>query len=202
MTSKEIAVAVGKTERSVQMWAKKTGEKISQVGEKISQAAESKKPADFDLAETCEIIQHGMGKNAADLYRMSAAQPGKPVRQVGQVGQVDEDRIARIAARAAVAAIREMFPHMAGPAASVPFAMLPSLPPLDLRSQFRDAIHEARISTGEEYGILYNRVYRELRNRARVDVHALARNHGTSAMDETERAGLLPLAIQIAEAMN
>lgn len=72
MTTKEIAEAVGKTERCVQGWAKKTGEKIASIGEKIASVQKTGSPADYDLSETCFIIETGMGKNAANLYRMSA----------------------------------------------------------------------------------------------------------------------------------
>jgi transposase len=72
MNTKQIAEAVGKTERAVQMWAKATGEKVSSVGEKVSSAGHGK-PADYTLAETCQIIEEGMGKAAADVYRTNAA---------------------------------------------------------------------------------------------------------------------------------
>jgi hypothetical protein len=70
-TYKEIAQAVGKTERSVQMWAKKVGEKISSVGEKSSSAGHGK-PADYTMEETLAIIEAGMGKNAAGIFRANA----------------------------------------------------------------------------------------------------------------------------------
>jgi hypothetical protein len=73
MTTKQIAEAVGQTERSVQMWAKKAGEKISSINEKISSAS-PRYPADYTMAETCLIIEEGLGKAAADVYRTNAAQ--------------------------------------------------------------------------------------------------------------------------------
>lgn len=71
MTSKAIAEAVGKTERSVRNWVVKTAEKSSVVAEKYS-ASSPIHPADYDIEETCLIIETGLGKNAADLFRMSA----------------------------------------------------------------------------------------------------------------------------------
>jgi len=74
MTARDIAAATGKTERAVQMWAKKTGESISPIGEKISSVQKTGKPADYTLDEACQIIETGMGPAAAGVYRANAAQ--------------------------------------------------------------------------------------------------------------------------------
>jgi hypothetical protein len=55
---------VGKTERSVRLWAKKAGEKISSVADKISSAGHGIS-ADYTREETLAIIEAGLGKNAA-----------------------------------------------------------------------------------------------------------------------------------------
>jgi len=79
MTARDIAVATGKTERAVQMWAKKTGESISPIGEKISSVQKTGKPADYTLDEACQIIETGMGPAAAGVYRANAeAKPAVP----------------------------------------------------------------------------------------------------------------------------
>jgi len=80
MTTKEIAEAVGKTERSVRNWVAKVAENFSAVAEKSS-ASTSTYPADYDLEETCLIIEEGIGKNAADLFRMGAKNNVKVVPQ-------------------------------------------------------------------------------------------------------------------------
>jgi len=72
MTVKEIALAVNKKERAVHNWVKKTSEKNAQVGEKSAEAKETKKAASYNLDETCKIIEIGLGKNTADLFRMSS----------------------------------------------------------------------------------------------------------------------------------
>lgn len=79
MTARDIAAATGKTERAVQMWAKKTGESISSIGEKISSVQKTGKPADYTLDEACQIIETGMGPAAAGVYRANAeAKPATP----------------------------------------------------------------------------------------------------------------------------
>jgi DNA-binding Lrp family transcriptional regulator len=71
MTVKEIAIVVNKTERSVRNWIKKLAEKSSVVAEKSS-VSSSANPASYDFEETCLIIEIGLGKNAASLFRMNA----------------------------------------------------------------------------------------------------------------------------------
>ena len=73
MTTKEIAEAVGKDERTVRRWIKAVADKMSVVKDKMS-ASSPVNPADYDLDETVAIIEYGMGKNAASLYRMNASQ--------------------------------------------------------------------------------------------------------------------------------
>ena len=82
MTVKEIADAVGKSERSVQRWIEKTTtEKISVVNDKMSLvnsikskagSKDSVHPADYDLDEALLIIEAGLGKNAAGVFRANA----------------------------------------------------------------------------------------------------------------------------------
>ena len=71
MTTKEIAKAVGKDVSSVQRWVKRMNGKMQSIDGKM-QYSNSTNPADFDLTETISIIENGMGKNAANLYRMNA----------------------------------------------------------------------------------------------------------------------------------
>jgi hypothetical protein len=73
MTTKDIAQATGRDERSVQRWAKVASDKMSSIGDKLSSSS-SAYPADYSLAETCFIIETGLGKAAADVYRTNAVQ--------------------------------------------------------------------------------------------------------------------------------
>jgi hypothetical protein len=78
MTVKEISKTVNKTERSVRNWIEKVAEKSSVMAEKSSVMAEkssasnSTHPADYTLDETIEIIETGLGKNAAAVFRANA----------------------------------------------------------------------------------------------------------------------------------
>lgn len=73
MTIKEIAESVGKESRTVRRWTGKASDKMSVIADKMS-ASSPMSPADFDLEEVILIIETGMGKNAAAVYRQNAAQ--------------------------------------------------------------------------------------------------------------------------------
>lgn len=78
MTTREIAKATGKEERTVRRWVKKVADKMSSVAVKMS-ASSPAYPADYDLEETIAIIEEGMGKNAASIYRENASRKQTPV---------------------------------------------------------------------------------------------------------------------------
>jgi hypothetical protein len=84
MTTKEIAKITGKTERSARNWINKIAGlaenssvymENSSVVSSVQLKAGSKDPhhpADFTQEETCAIIEAGLGKNAAGIYRANA----------------------------------------------------------------------------------------------------------------------------------
>ena len=72
MTTREIAKATGKEERTVRRWVNKVAVRMSAVAVKMS-ASSPAHPANYDLEETISIIEEGMGKNAAAIYRENAA---------------------------------------------------------------------------------------------------------------------------------
>lgn len=79
MTTKQIAEAVGKTEGAVRTWIRSMASKYDAIALK-NDASTSTHPADYTLAETCQIIEEGMGAAAADVYRTNAvhAEMDKP----------------------------------------------------------------------------------------------------------------------------
>jgi len=85
MTVKEIAKATGKQERAVHNWAKETSAKNADIYAKIAKARRTSKPADYTLGESCQIIETGMGKTAADVYRTNAANAELKVLKSGEL---------------------------------------------------------------------------------------------------------------------
>jgi len=81
MTVKEIAQSTETSERTVRRWIERLRTKCPQDGDSLSAAsgfaekmseAGHGKAADFDVDETCRIIEAGLGKNAAALFRANA----------------------------------------------------------------------------------------------------------------------------------
>lgn len=72
MTTKEIAAAVGKDERTARRWVESVSVKMSAIADKMS-ASSSTHPAQFTLAEACSIIEQGMGADVAAVFRTNAA---------------------------------------------------------------------------------------------------------------------------------
>lgn len=72
MTTKQIADAAGKPEQTVRNWIRSLASKSDAIKSKLD-ASSPMNPADYTLAEVCQIIEEGMGKAAADVYRTNAA---------------------------------------------------------------------------------------------------------------------------------
>ena len=72
MNTVEIANAVGKDERTIRRWIKKLTDKMPVLADKMS-VSTPMKPADYDLDETLAIIECGMGKNAAYMFRSNVS---------------------------------------------------------------------------------------------------------------------------------
>lgn len=78
MTAREIAKAVGKDASTVARWIQAVSCKVQEVSCKVQEAKSTSKPADYTLEETCQIIEEGLGKAAADIYRTNAANASRP----------------------------------------------------------------------------------------------------------------------------
>ncbi|MFH2115664.1 MAG: hypothetical protein ABIJ86_14290 [Spirochaetota bacterium] len=159
MTTRQIADAVGKDERTVQRWAKRIGDKMSSIGDKLASIGDklasiqkSGKPADYDLDETCSIIEMGLGRNAASLFRENARHtlPATPATAIGDI--VRETVTALLPA--IVAAVRGLVPEHT--------LALPPAPDLSYRDQLRRVINQgaARVCGHREaWNELYTQFY-------------------------------------------
>lgn len=94
MTNKEISELCKVDLRTVQLWAKKVGEKISSIGEKISSST-STYPADFTLPETIAIIRAGGNDTLADLLAQNANEKKSPAIPNGK--QLEQLRLMMMA---------------------------------------------------------------------------------------------------------
>jgi transposase len=94
MTTKQIAEAVGKPVRTVQDWVKELGAKSALISAK-SASSSPMYPTDYTLSEVCQIIEEGMGKAAADVYRTNAvnAEMVKPAKTKHSAAYIREVRL-------------------------------------------------------------------------------------------------------------
>lgn len=71
MTTKEIAENIGKPDRTVRDWVKSLTAKSTVVAAKSATSSPAY-PAQWTLAEVCEIIEEGLGVGAANAFRDNA----------------------------------------------------------------------------------------------------------------------------------
>jgi len=184
MTTKQISEAVNRPVKTVQTWAKKLGAKMASVGAKVA-ASTSMHPADYDLEETISIIEIGMGKNAAAMFRENAKQKAP-------------ETIAEIVKATMAAFIPVIVAAVRGVALleAPGFPAIPP-PPLATRDELRRLVNQgAEVAGGfrEAWGQLYGEVYYRLHR----NVKECAKNRGMDTLDYIEEEGLLPEVVAIA----
>lgn len=185
MTTKEIADSTGKAERTIQRWAKTTGVKVASIGVKVASVGKSGIPANYDLSETCQIIETGMGKNASNLFRMSAKE--KPVDDSRL------DRLENLMEKMLVAMGNMML--LQNPAQ---LKQLPdNTPKLSARDELRMLVNTAS-SESHDYAGTWKTLYQEVYYRLHINAPERARNSKTSAIDILESEGMLENAVLIA----
>jgi hypothetical protein len=94
MTTRQIAESLGKPEKTVRTWASKAAAKSAAMTAKLA-ASSSAHPADYDLDETLSIIETGMGKNAAAVWRENAGRQ-IPVHTDDRIGRLETLMAAQI----------------------------------------------------------------------------------------------------------
>lgn len=199
MTTKQISENVGKTERSVQMWAKKTGAKVSSIGEKISLVQKTNKPADYDLEETLAIIETGLGKNAALLYRENARGKGSST-EIAKLPSSEtvittRDFIALIP-NIVAETVKQIIPLLSVQNAKPETKVLPFIPEIPVRKQIANVVNEwvmakTKDHTKEDFERAYQRLYKEFGDRFGIDVTRRAENRGIKPIEYLEREGKL-----------
>jgi hypothetical protein len=194
MTTKEIAEATGKDVSTVQRWIKKMNGKMQSIDSKM-QSSNSTNPADFNLEETIFIIEYGMGKNAAALYRMSAkdghVQNDDVSRQNDYVTKSDMAEFGK-------SLVSEIFKQMM-PLIQVntkPVYQIEA-PQIDLRAQLRQVMNTAARVSGD-YSGAWNMLYNEIYYRLHINVKERAKNADCKPLDILEAENQLNNAILIA----
>lgn len=184
MTTKEIAEATGKAEKTVRTWTKKTAAKSATMTAKMA-ASSSVHPADYDLSETCQIIETGMGKNAADLFRMSAKEKPDTDSRLDRLESLMEKMLVTMG-------------NMMLLQSPVQLKGLPdNTPKLSPRDELRQLVNTAA-SVSHDYAGTWKTLYQEIYYRLHINATERAKNANTSAIDILESEGLLENAVLIA----
>lgn len=151
MTSKDIAEALGKPLRTVQDWIKATGAKSASIDAK-SASSSSTYPADYTLAEVCQIIEEGMGADVANAYRTNAANAQGIKKRIHEALSASTIRELRLSCNAGYLSVMQ-FQSMIG---------APVLPPavstqLTIAHQFgKNDIESGDSATPDEPTLIYD----------------------------------------------
>lgn len=197
MTTKEIAEAVGKDERSVQRWAKRTGDKVSSVSDKVSSVQKTNRPADYDLEETCAIIETGMGKNAADLFRMSAN--SAPKQKDSLLTEKDIQLITALTAGIVTQVMANLDSRVSKIETRVEQrqALLPP-PQIKPRDHINMIVRQYATDSDMGYAKAWNELYRQFSYRTNTNPSACAKNRGMLILDYIETEGMIDLLESVA----
>jgi hypothetical protein len=185
MTTKEIAEAVGKDERTVQRWIKRAGDKMSSVADKMSAAGHGKS-ADYTLEETIAIIEAGMGKNAAGVFRANAEKPASDATSLTAI--IRETITAMVPILVEV--VRGVLPQQQ-------IATLPAPAELSLRDQLRRVINGYAQRSGDHAGA-WRELYTQFYYRYHRNLRECAKNQGVDTLDYVENEGIMDELLSLA----
>ena len=191
MTTKQIAAATDKSERSVQRWVERVlNDKMSLNGEKMSlrntvreKAANSspEKPADYDFSETLLIIETGLGKNAAGIYRANA----EHIKALPDISLLMRHAIRDVIPEIVDAVRRE--------ALAIPGAPKKALPEPDGKPE-RDKLREIMKERGRHLGritLAWNELWTHFNHRYQRDLRKAAKDRYMDTLDYAESEGLI-----------
>lgn len=192
MTTKHIAEAVNRTERSVQGWAKRTGEKMASIGEKIASVQNKGKPADYNLDETVEIIATGLGRNAAELYRQNAE------RNTATVNSADIDYAFKLAlvSLSRLTESHEARLNKIEDRIDKRESLLPA-PKIDPRTQATKLVRELAHQRGISYREAWNLAYRDFGYRTKSNPKQVAKNREMTVIDYIDTEGQIETLVAV-----
>jgi hypothetical protein len=186
MTTKEIAQAVGKDERTVRRWVNRTAGKMSGLSDKMSDAERTKKPADYTLEETIAIIEAGMGKNAAGVFRANAEKPAPEATSLTAI--IRETITAMVPVLVEV--VRGALPQQQ-------IAALPAPAELSQRDQLRRVINGYARQSGDHAGA-WRELYAQFYYRYHRNIRECAKNRGVDTLDYVENEGIMDELLSLA----
>lgn len=190
MNIKEIALAVNKTERSVQRWVKKLSDKVSSINDKMS-VSSPMIPADFDLEETLLIIETGLGKNAAALYEVNARN-----QTAGKIVPLPETTLNKKDIEVISIIIAEAVKQLDGRMSRIEEkieerrALLPA-PEMAPRDRINMIIRDFADRNKMPFSTAYGELYKIFNYTYNCNVNASAKNRGVAIIEYIESEGLI-----------
>lgn len=191
MTTKQISESIGRPEKTVRNWVKRLAAKMATVAAKLA-ASTSTYPADYDLDETIAIIETGMGKNAAFVFRQNAEISGAVAAKPSADSRLD--RLEGMVEKLLTVVVAFVQPQVEAKKQELP------PPPLDHRGQIRRIVAKAARSQGN-YREIWNELYTQSYYRLHVNLKERADNRGIDTLDYAEQEGYLPALLAIAKAV-
>ena len=189
MNTKEIALAVNKTERAVRNWAKKVAENNSVVAEKIS-VSSPMKPADYDLDETLLIIEMGLGKNAAAVYASNAKNIQRPSDSL--LSEKEIEMITKIVSVTVSETMKQLDSRVNTIEKRIEErqALLPA-PDIAPRDRINMIMRQYASNNGKGFQEVYNDLYRRFNYTHKCNVNVAAKNRGMPIIEYIEVEGMI-----------
>jgi len=186
MNVKQIALAVSKPERTVHNWVKKSSAKMAQVNAKMAQASIDKKPADYDIDETCFIIEQGLGKNASALFRYNAS---------NNKSLSIESRLDRLESLIEKVLMMQLNNVVKEPEKQLTFS---DAPQKTKRAELREIINKYTADRNCNHIEVWTQLYQQIYYRMNINVKICADNRGMDKLDYIEKEGLMDEVVALA----
>lgn len=195
MNTREIAQSVGRKERAVRNWIQKAAAKNAAMKAKNA-ASTSTYPADYTLEETLAIIEAGMGKNAAGIFRANAEREPQ-ARET--LTQRDKELIAEIVSMTVSRTMERLDQRMATIENHYQqrAALLPA-PQISDRENLNRIIRQYAKDQGISHSVVWGTLYSELYYRLNVNVRLRAENRNIPVIEYIDQEGLMPETLSIA----
>lgn len=196
MTIKELAKFTGKTERTVQMWVKKTGEKISSVGKKFSSAGHGK-VVDYSVDEVEQILLNSsMSKDAVSILMQNARQNKK---QTSTLTDRDVELISSIVSLTVAKTIEQLDNRMKNIENRIEErqALLPARKK-DSRAHITELVRNYAFNHNMSYNNIYSLLYREYGYRTHSNPTVSAYNRHVTTIEYIEQSGNIEILESIA----
>ena len=196
MTIKELAKFTGKTERTVQMWVKKTGEKNSSVGEKFSSAGHGK-VVDYSVDEVEQILLNSsMSKDAVSILMQNARQNKK---QTSTLTDRDVELISSIVSLTVAKTIEQLDNRMKNIENRIEErqALLPARKK-DSRAHITELVRNYAFNHNMSYNNVYSLLYREYVYRTHSNPTVSAYNRHVTTIEYIEQSGNIEILESIA----